>query len=99
MKTALQRADAGELALANGSWVKLICGASNQDLATIGDLCALFSVAGVHCVDVAADAAVVHAARDGLDWAWERTGRRPWLMVSVSAVSYTHLTLPTICSV
>ena len=59
MKAAPQRADAGELALANGSWVKLICGASNQDLATIGDLCALFAVAGVHCVDVAADLAVV----------------------------------------
>ena len=84
MKAAPQRADAGELALANGSWVKLICGASNQDLATIGDLCALFAVAGVHCVDVAADLAVVRAAREGLDWAWERIGRRPWLMVSVS---------------
>ena len=59
--------------------MKLICGASNQDLASIGDLCALFSVAGVHCVDVAADAAVVRAARDGLDWAWERTGRRRWI--------------------
>ena len=69
MKAAPQRADAGELALANGSWVKLICGASNQDLATIGDLCALFAVAGVHCVDVAADLAVVRAAREGLDWA------------------------------
>lgn len=90
MQPARERADAGELALASGSWVKLICGASNQDLATIGDLCALFSVAGVHCVDVAADAAVVCAARDGLEWAWERTGHRPWLMVSVSDGNDAH---------
>ena len=90
MKTALQKEDAGELALSSGRWVKLICGASNQDLATIGDLCALYAVAGVHCVDVAADVAVVRAAREGLDWAWERTGQRPWLMVSVSDGSDAH---------
>ena len=90
VKIAHQTLDAGEIALAQGTWVKLICGASNQDLTTIADLCALFAVAGVHCVDVAADAAVVHAARDGLDWAWVRMRRRPWLMVSVSDGSDAH---------
>ena len=80
----------GDDALAQGRWVKLICGASNQDLASIADLCALYSVAGVHCVDVAADLAVVRAARIGLRWAFERTGRLPWLMVSVSDGADAH---------
>jgi Fe-S-cluster-containing hydrogenase component 2 len=50
----------------------------------VADLCAVYAVAGVHCVDVAADPAVVHAARMGLDWAQDRMGHSPWLMVSVS---------------
>ena len=50
----------------------------------MADLCAVYAVAGVHCVDVAADPAVVHAARMGLDWAQDRMGHSPWLMVSVS---------------
>ncbi len=74
----------GELALKNGSWVKLICGASNEDLPSITDLCALYGAAGVHCVDVAADKAVVKAARRGLDWVESHNGKRPWLMVSIS---------------
>jgi len=57
-------ADAAERALSQGRWVKLICGASNQDLPAIADLCAVYAMAGVHCVDVAADPAVVHAARE-----------------------------------
>ncbi len=71
-------------ALSEGNWVKLICGASNQDLPTIADLCAVYAAAGVHCVDVAADTAVVKAAREGLDWVEERQGIRPWLMISLS---------------
>ena len=73
-----------EESLVRGRWVKLICGASNQDLPAITDLCAVYATAGVHCVDVAADPAVVHAARQGLDWAETRSGWRPWLMVSLS---------------
>ncbi|HJM80912.1 MAG: LdpA C-terminal domain-containing domain [Prochlorococcus sp.] len=64
--------------------MKLICGASNQDLPGITDLCAVFAAAGVHCVDVAADAAVVRAARQGFDWVESRGGIRPSLMVSIS---------------
>ncbi len=64
--------------------MKLICGASNQDLAFISDLCAIYAMAGVHCVDVAADIAVVNAARQGLDWVEKVQGTRPWLMVSIS---------------
>ena len=73
-----------DAALATGRWVKLICGAGNQDLAAIEDLCAIYALAGVHCIDVAADAAVAAAARRGMAWAEARGGRRPWLMVSLS---------------
>lgn len=73
-----------EQALRRGNWVKLICGASNQDLASIEDLCAIYSLVGVHCIDVAADAAVVAAARRGIAWAQARGGGQPWLMVSLS---------------
>ncbi len=80
--------DSPEQALATGRWVKLICGAGNQDLAAIEDLCAIYALAGVHCIDVAADRAVVAAARRGLAWAAEqaagREAPRPWLMVSLS---------------
>ena len=64
--------------------MKLICGASNQDLVAIEDLCALYSLAGVHCIDVAADAAVAQAARRGIQWALDRGAKPPWLMVSLS---------------
>ena len=77
-------------ALAAGCWVKLICGASNQDLVSIADLCALYACAGVHCVDVAADPAVVRAARTGLAWATARGAPPVWLMVSVSDGSDAH---------
>ena len=80
----------GDLALAKGNWVKLICGASNQDLPSITDLCAVYAAAGVTCVDVAADLAVVNAAQKGLDWVESNLGVRPWLMISVSDGKDSH---------
>ena len=67
---------APELALARGQWVKLICGASNHDLAAIEALCALYSLVGVDCIDVAADPAVVAAARRGIAWAETQSQRQ-----------------------
>jgi Fe-S-cluster-containing hydrogenase component 2 len=75
---------APEQALGLGCWVKWIGGASNQDLLAIEDLAGIYSLAGVHCLDVAADEAVVAAARRGMAWAEARGARRPWLMVSLS---------------
>jgi len=89
---------APDLALARGQWVKLICGASNHDLAVIEDLCAIYSLVGVDCIDVAADPAAVAAARRGMAWAEAHSQRPdqsqlqsksegfhlPWLMVSLS---------------
>lgn len=79
-----------DIALAEGRWVKLICGASNQDLPAITDLTAIYALAGVHCVDVAADPAVIRAARIGLDWAEPLVAHRPWLMVSLSDGADPH---------
>lgn len=53
--------------LQSGQWVKLICGASYQDMPTIRRLAMVYALAGVDCVDVAADVAVVAAARQGLE--------------------------------
>ena len=71
-------------ALKKGNWVKLICGASNQDLPAIADLCAIYATAGVNCIDVAADAAVFHAAREAINLVETKNGSKPWLMISIS---------------
>ncbi len=85
-----QRTNVNAEALRKGNWVKLICGASNQDLPSIADLCAIYATAGVHCIDLSADVAVVSAARQALDWVENRTGLRPWLMVSLSDGKDAH---------
>jgi len=84
-----------EQALAAGRWVKWIGGASNQDLAAIEDLAGIYALAGVHCLDLAADPAVLAAARRGLAWAERQRGRpwgaeRPWLMLSLSDGADPH---------
>ena len=65
-------------------WVKLICGASNEDIIAIEDLCAIYSAAGVDYIDVAAEQSIVQAARNGIKWAKEFFGSSPGLMISIS---------------
>ena len=65
-------------------WVKLICGASNEDTVSIEDLCAIYSAAGVDYIDVAADPSVVEAARSGINWSKKEFGKDPGLMISIS---------------
>ena len=65
-------------------WVKLICGASNEDIVSIEDLCAIYSAAGVDYIDVAADQSIVKAARNGINWAKKIFGTSPGLMISIS---------------
>ncbi len=77
-------------ALKKGNWVKLICGASNQDLPSIADLCAIYGAAGVHCIDLAADEAVINVARDALDWVQTTHGKKPWVMISLSDGKDAH---------
>lgn len=81
-------------ALREGTWFKLICGASYQHLPAIRNLTLAFALAGADCVDVAADPAVIAAAKEGLRVAasllplaqqWGvGTGTLPWLMVSLN---------------
>ncbi|MEN9213654.1 MAG: LdpA C-terminal domain-containing domain [Gloeomargarita sp. DG02_4_bins_56] len=80
--------DSGHLrALAQRSWSKLICGASYQDTASIEPLSWIFTLAGVNCIDVAADPAVVQAAYRGI----QRAGTpAPWLMVSLNDDTDPH---------
>jgi Fe-S-cluster-containing hydrogenase component 2 len=78
-------------ALQNGHWFKLICGASFQHLPAIRTLALVYTLAGADCIDVAADPAVVYAARSGIEAAQaliETNGSTPasqvWLMVSLN---------------
>ncbi len=50
-------------------WIKLICGASNEDIVAVEDLCAIYTTAGVDYIDVAAEESIVYAAKKGIDWA------------------------------
>lgn len=78
--------------LSRGTWVKFICGASNQDLPLVRNLCLLYTQAGVDCIDLSADPAVVRAADEGISRAmalWPGC-HRPLLMVSVNDAQDLH---------
>lgn len=49
-------------ALEEGTWFKLICGASYQDLPRVTSLASIYTLAGADCIDVSANNAVVTAA-------------------------------------
>eukprot|EP00871_Galdieria_phlegrea_P005012 jgi/Galph1/5511/GphlegSOOS_G4190.1 len=77
--------------LRKGCWVKLICGASFQDLPLIRNLSFLSTLVGVDCIDCAADAAVLHAVDSGimsaLEFAKNNVGVRlcrPLVMISIN---------------
>lgn len=78
--------------LRQGKWVKFICGASNEDLAAIRNLCYIYTLAGVDCIDMAPVGAVVLAARSGVDAALNHQlhPRRPLLMVSLNDAEDNH---------
>jgi Fe-S-cluster-containing hydrogenase component 2 len=86
--------------LQSAQWFKLICGASFQDLPAIRHLVIAYALAGADCIDVAADPAVVAAARSGLDTAaaliaaahqrgYSATAQ-PWLMISINDGADPH---------
>ena len=74
--------------LKTGSWVKFISGASNQDLPLIRNMCYLYTLAGVDCIDLSADPAVIIAATKGVELAMKQLGlsqeKRPLIMISVN---------------
>ncbi|KAM3407483.1 hypothetical protein ACQJBY_001097 [Aegilops geniculata] len=73
-------------ALRRGDWVKLICGASFEDAADVRNLSLVYTLAGVDCIDCAADASIVSAVNEGIDVASSIVPevQRPWVMVSVN---------------
>ncbi|GAB4843013.1 hypothetical protein Ancab_012989 [Ancistrocladus abbreviatus] len=71
--------------LQKGHWVKLICGASFEDVVDIRNLSLVYTLAGVDCIDCAADASVVSAVNEGIEAAIDILPlRRPWVMISVN---------------
>ncbi|GAU27746.1 hypothetical protein TSUD_215570, partial [Trifolium subterraneum] len=72
--------------LQRGNWVKLICGASFEDVVDIRNLSLVYTLAGVDCIDCAADASVVSAVNEGIQAARDIlcSHRRPWVMISVN---------------
>ncbi|MBW4626361.1 MAG: 4Fe-4S binding protein [Brasilonema octagenarum HA4186-MV1] len=81
--------------LKQGHWFKLICGASYQHLPAVRSLTLAYTLAGADCIDVAADPAVIAAAKEGLQAAsalsevagqqgFGLPGRSPLLMVSLN---------------
>ena len=69
-----------------GSWFKLICGASYQHLPAVRNLALAYSLAGADCIDVAADSAVIMAAREAIATAVKlsKVAKPPLLMVSIN---------------
>ena len=83
------------ISLNQGNWFKLICGASYQHLPAVRNLTLAYALAGVDCVDVAADSAIIAAAREALSVAHHLAHTssdsiggenfvKPWLMVSLN---------------
>jgi Fe-S-cluster-containing hydrogenase component 2 len=80
--------------LNEGHWFKLICGASFQHLPAVRNLTLAYTLAGVDCIDVAADPAVIAAAQEAMEVAnslavaAQQQGfayqGNPWLMVSLN---------------
>lgn len=78
--------------LQQGHWFKLICGASFQHLTSVRSLTLAFTLAGADCIDVAADPAIIAAAREAIETASALSdfagsvysGQKPWLMVSLN---------------
>ena len=74
----------------NGQWIKLICGASNQDVPLIRNLCLVYTKAGVDCIDISSDAAVIAAVHEGVNAAMCSVGnsnivlKRPLIMISIN---------------
>ena len=70
--------------LRSRTWFKLICGASLHHIPSVRNLAFIFTIAGADCIDMAADPAIVRAARKGIAAALEQypMAKAPWLMAS-----------------
>ncbi|CAM6097697.1 unnamed protein product [Calypogeia fissa] len=88
LRSRALRSTSPEISLREGHWMKLICGASFEDLAEVRNLSLVYTLAGVDCIDCAADTAVVAAVVEGVNAAKDLMKdveiRRPWIMISVN---------------
>ena len=88
LEVDFRKDDAAVLSLKNGSWVKFIAGASNQDLPLIRNMCYLYTLAGVNCIDMSADPAVITVAKEGVNKAMidlnDPLAQPPLIMISVN---------------
>jgi len=84
-----------------GSWVKLICGASMEDVVQARSLALVYTLVGVDCIDCAADAAITRAVLQGIQAASilrtelnmdaaKKHPKSPWVMISVSDDADLH---------
>ncbi|EYU29661.1 hypothetical protein ABFS82_07G005800 [Erythranthe guttata] len=77
--------------LQKGNWVKLICGASFEDVVDIRNLSLVYTLAGVDCIDCAAESSVINAVHDGIEAARSIIPvRRPWVMISINDSEDLH---------
>jgi len=79
-------------ALRSRRWFKLICGASFQYLPAIRNLALVYTLAGVDCIDMAPDPAVIRAAKEGIAVAKSLSPNlvSPLIMVSFNAGEDPH---------
>ena len=80
--------------LTSNTWFKLICGASNNDVALVRNICAIYTSLGIDCIDISSDPAILFAAREGIQVGlklkhkyddlitWKRV--EPFIMISVN---------------
>ena len=80
------RAASPAAALRAGHWVKVICGASNDDAPQIRNLALVYTLAGADCIDCAADPTIVSVVDQGIRAAQALCPEapRPWIMVSIN---------------
>ncbi len=71
--------------LYDGTWFKLICGASSQHIPTIRSCAVAYAIAGADCIDLAADPAIVVAVKEAIVAIQpDYPNVNPWLMVSLN---------------
>ncbi len=71
--------------LQNGTWFKLICGASSQHIPTIRSCAIAYAIAGADCIDLAADPAIILAVKEAIAQIQIQYPQvNPWLMVSLN---------------
>ena len=88
------RLNSAKFSLDKGQWVKLICGASNTDVPLIRNLCYIYTIAGVDCIDLSTDSGVLTSAREGIESAMLNNRntdmKKPLMMISVNDYEDPH---------